>query len=136
MMTETMTETVAEQIAIAILQGFRRSQIDALAQKLAPGITSRAIDAAYAAAVERWVADAATADGDLYALHVARREHLYRRAMAEGDLALAHKVLVDQAKLQQQYRTEQREAERKDKESALAEKIRAKRPVLTAVGGR
>lgn len=122
----------------AIMLGWPRAQVDAWADQQDPPITSRVIDAAYAACVEQWLSAANGDDGELFALHVARREDLYRRAMSAGDLGLAHKILIDQAKLQQQYRNEQRRAVDDDKAETLAARIRARtgKPTLTAVPGR
>lgn len=120
----------------AIMLGFPRAQVDLWAARQDPPIPPAALDRAYALCVERWIQAANTPNGELYALHVARREDLYRRAMAQGDLTLAHKILVDQAKLQQQYRTEQRRAEEKSQADDLAARIRARqqqKPILTAV---
>lgn len=121
----------------SIMLGWPREQVNAWAANQDPPVEAAALDAAYAACVERWITQANRADGELFALHVARREDLYRRAMAASDLALAHKILVDQAKLQQQYRSEQRQAAASDKADALAARIRARagKPALTAVPG-
>ena len=126
---------VFEQIKIAILRGWLRSQVDELVRKAAPEMTPAAIDRAYALAMEGWLADAAKPDGEIYALAVARRQDMYRKAHAEGDTALAFKIQCDLDKLQQQYRTEKRAEERKTSDAELAERIRAKRRPLTAVGG-
>ena len=51
------------------------------------------------------------------------------------DTALALKIQCDLDKLQQQYRTEKRAEERKSSDAELAERIRAARRPLAAVGG-
>lgn len=116
--------------------GWTRKAVDDWAAKQAEPVSRAVIDAAYAACVDAWICAANTPDAELYALHVARREDIYRRAMAAGDLALAHKVLVDQARLQQQYRTEQRQAAAEADASEIADRIRARgKPALTTVRG-
>ena len=118
----------------AVMLGWSRAHVDDYARAQDPPLSRADIDAAYAACVEHWLTEANTDDSQLYALHVARREELYRRAMKDGDLALAHKVLVDQAKLQRQYKIEQTRAARQDQETALAERLRQRgQPKLSAV---
>jgi hypothetical protein len=117
----------------AIMLGWPRAQVNAWAATQEPPVPAAALDRAYAQCVEAWIAAANAPDGELFALHVARREDLYRRAMAAGDLALGHKILVDQAKLQQQYRTEQRAAKARDEASELVERIKARQPSLRSV---
>lgn len=132
MVSDDKTSSYVNQ---AIMLGWPRSAVDQWAQQQDPPIPPAAIDRAYATCVEHWVTSANTPDAELYALHVARREDLYRRALASGDLSLAHKVLVDQAKLQQQYRTEQRRAQEQTDAADIAARIRAKaaKPALAAV---
>jgi hypothetical protein len=111
---------IVDAVGSAILRGWRRGEIDA----------------AYAACVDQWIAAAETDDAHLFALHVAKREELYRLAMQNADLSLAHRIAVDLAKLQQQYRTEQRQAATDSKAATLAERIRAKgSPRLSALNG-
>lgn len=124
----------------AIMLGWPRSQVDAWAAQQEPPLSEAALDAAYARCVDAWIEAANTPDDRLYALHVARREELYRRAMSAGDLGLAHKVLVDQARLQQQYRTEQRAAKTREETDEMLERIRANQqakraPRLRSVAG-
>ncbi|NCC41472.1 MAG: hypothetical protein EOM21_19015 [Gammaproteobacteria bacterium] len=126
---------VFEQVKVAILRGWQRPQVDALIARISPEMTPAAIDRLYATAMEGWLADASRPDGEIYALAVARREDMYRKAHAEGDTALAFKIQCDLDKLQQQYRTEKRAEERKSSAAEIAERIRAKRRPLTAVGG-
>lgn len=113
--------------------GWPRQQIDIWAQQQDPPLTGPAIDAAYAACVETWINAARAEDAEVYALHLARREDLYRRAMAEGDLSLAHKVLVDQARLQQQYRTDQRRESDRSEADERAARIKARAQQLRVV---
>lgn len=122
----------------AIMLGWPRSQVETWAAQQQPPLSGAELDAAYAQCVERWLTEANTPDDRLYALHVARREELYRRAMSTGDFSLAHKVLVDQARLQQQYRTEQRATKSQEQTSELLDRIRANQktaPKLRAVTG-
>lgn len=116
--------------------GWPRAQVEAWAAQQDPPVTSEGLNAAYAACVERWISEANMEDATLYALHVARREELYRRSIANQDFALAHKILVDQAKLQQQYKSEKARAETASKADELAARINARaagRPKLRAV---
>lgn len=118
----------------AIVLGWQRPQMSAWAAKQVPPISEAELDAAYAACVDRWIAQANPAPDELYALHVARREGLYRKAMEQGDVPLAFNILRDQAKLQQQYQNERRQAEAASKESDLEARIKARgRPQLHAV---
>ena len=133
-------EKTAAYVHQAIMLGWPRAHVDAWAAQQTPPIPAPALDAAYATCVERWITAANTPDAQLYALHVARREELYRRAMSAGDLALGHKILVDQARLQQQYRTEQRAAQSREETAELLERIRSNQaakpgPKLRSVGG-
>ena len=121
----------------AIMLGWPRAAVDEWARQQEPPVSEAEVNAAYAACVEQWVTAANTPDRELYALHVQRREFLYRRAIQAGDDALAHKILVDQAKLQRQYRSEQAQAQKAETEASLIDQIRAKaqKPRLAAVGG-
>lgn len=122
----------------AVMLGWSRGQVDAWAATQSPPVSAAEIDAAYAACVDDWLTDANTPDDRLFALHVARREDLYFQARAAGDLALAHKILIDKANLQQQYKTAQRQAATASAAEDLAAKIRAKTgkaPALKTVTG-
>lgn len=131
---EAPSEKVMAMISQALVLGWQRPQMSAWAAAQSPAITEQELDAAYAACVDRWIAQANPPQEELYALHVARREGLYRKAMENGDLALAHKVLIDQARLQQQYRQEVAQAEVASKESDLEARIKARaKPKLHAV---
>jgi hypothetical protein len=120
----------------AIMLGWPRAAVDQWAAQQAPPVSSGDLDRAYAACVERWLRAANRPDEELFARHVARREDLYRRAMQQEDLGLAHKVLVDQAKLQQQYRTEQRRAQEETQAEAMAARIRDRAQKPRLVTGR
>ena len=127
-------EKVMAMIEQAVVLGWKRLQMSAWAANQVPPVSEQELDAAYAACVDRWISQANPAPQELYALHVARREGLYRKAMENGDLNLAHKVLVDQARLQQQYRQEVAQAEVASKESDLEARIKARaKPQLHAV---
>ena len=118
-------EKTVSYVNQAIMLGWPRAQVDLWAQKQEPPISTPELDRAYAVCVEQWIQAANTPD-----------QELYRRAMSAGDLSLAHKVLVDQAKLQQQYRTEQRRASEATQADELTARIRARqqqKPLLTAV---
>lgn len=129
-------EKTVSYVNQAIMLGWPRAQVELWAQQQDPPISAPTLDRAYAVCVERWIQGANTPDQELYALHVARREDLFRRAMTQADLSLAHKILIDQAKLQQQYRTEQRLASEATQADELTARIRARqqqKPILTAV---
>jgi hypothetical protein len=65
--------------------------------------TSREIDAAYAALVDDWIADADQAAADIHAYHIALRKHLLHRAQTINDYPTAARIAQDLAKLQDQY---------------------------------
>lgn len=131
---ENKLDRAIAMINQAIVLGWQRPQMSAWAAKQAPPITEADLDAAYAACVDQWIAQASLPQAELYALHVARREGLYRKAMDAGDIPLAFNILRDQAKLQQQYQSERRQAEQASKESDLEARIKARgRPALNVV---
>lgn len=118
----------------AIVLGWQRPQMSAWAARQDPPYTEADLDAAYAAVTDRWIAEANRPPDWLYALHVGLRARLYRKAMDAGDIPLAFNILRDQAKLQQQYQSERRQAEQASKESDLEARIKARgRPALNVV---
>lgn len=121
----------------AITRGFPRARNEAWAAMQTPPVTPEELNAAYAAVVEDWSAAANASDSEIYALHLGRREELYRMAMESGDIPLAHKILQDLGKLQQQYRSEQRRAETATKADDIVSRIKARSaPTLATVGGK
>lgn len=115
----------------ACMRGLMRDQVDlAVAHHYSkhddPPPDAVAIAAAYRRNVERWIARANLGRDELYALHVARREDVYRRAHQLNDYKTCAGILKDLAQLEQQYRREQKQAERKTEADALRERIRSK----------
>lgn len=115
----------------ACMRGLLRDQVElAVAKhysdKGRPPPDAAAISAAYARNVNRWIARANLGRDELYALHVARREDVYRRAHQLNDYKTCAGILKDLAQLEQQYRREQKQAERKSEAATLRERIRNK----------
>lgn len=115
----------------ACMRGLMRDQVDlAVAQHYQrdnkPIPTATDINAAYARNVARWITRANLGRDELYALHVARREDVYRRAHQLNDYKTCAGILKDLAQLEQQYRREQKQAERKTEADSLRERIKQK----------
>ena len=134
MSIENRADKVQAMIHEAMVLGWQRRQMNAWAANQVPPVTEQELDAAYAACVDRWISQANPPPQELYALHVARREGLYRKAMEQGSLDLAFKIAIDIARLQQQYTREVAQAAAASKESDLEARIKARgRPQLHAV---
>lgn len=115
----------------ACMRGLMRDQVELAVnhhfhQKRRPPPTAGAIAEAYARNVDRWIARANLSRDELYALHVARREDVYRRAHQLNDYKTCAGVLKDLAQLEQQYRREQKQAEQHAEASSLKDRIRRK----------
>jgi hypothetical protein len=123
---ETRPAMIQSMIEQAMILGWKRPQMSAWAAKQEPPVSEAELDAAYAACVDRWIEQANPPAQELYALHVARREGLYRKAMEQGSLDLAFKIAIDIARLQQQYTREVAQAAQADKETDLEARIKAR----------
>lgn len=85
-----------------LLVGWSRAQLNAWGAAQDPPLMPQAIDALVIASVDAWIADANTPAAKRHAFHLAARRDLYRAARSAGDLALAHRILIETASLEQQ----------------------------------
>jgi len=120
--------TLTNLVEQALIEGATRTIVELSIDEYCerekqPRPTAQQIDAAYAACIERWQADA-LADAALYAWHVRVRKHLYQAAIASDDYKGAHAIAKDLAELQQQYKRERATEQRRSDRAAILRSIR------------
>lgn len=129
---------LAAEVHDLIMIGAARWQVDAELKRRArdanqPVPSKDAIDAAYAEAVERWLADADQAPDEIHAYHIALRKSLIARSVQINDYPTAARIAADLGKLQDQYAAKRAAADKRPQRDNRIAKLRSRRPELKAV---